>query len=689
MLNRAKKLLLLTALATLSSVAACSGSDAGSGNSDWELLGNSSDMQHRSSLNQIDSRSIDRLGIAWVSDMPSQDGMVGNPLVKNGVVFQSGALGLVVANDLKTGKILWSSQPEIAFHGLSDVNVSSRRFNRGLALYGNLAIVARGCDLVALDQKTGRQVWQSTSCDSREMLGITAAPRIGGDMVFTGNACGDSGAARSFVDAFDARTGKHRWRFYTVPGDPAKPAEDEVQAMAAKTWGSDWRSKTLGCGSVWDAMTYDRETGLLYLGVGGPAPFAPNLRSADAGDELFSNSIVALDARTGAYKWHFKQVPNDGWNFEPSVGIMAATLPVGGEKRRVVVSVPKNGFVYLLDAKTGKFLSGAAFAPQNWAKGLDKDGRPIYAPEARYWEKPEKSAIVLPGPSGAHGWEAMALDQEAGVLYIPSQVIPTRFTLKAGGLGSVSQDYYAAIRENYPVQPRGELVAWDVVNQREVWRRKQAFPMNGGVLLSGDLVYEGTAEGKLEVFEARTGKLLKAIAIGGAIRGAPSTAMLDGEQYVLVPVGNGNAAVTGAYAAPFGGTPQTRGAPRLVALKLGGQAAAPSLQEPIKAQKPPVGRFPRDLVATGRKTFENYNCVYCHGQDMIAAGGSIPDLRLTPPADYATFRSVVHDGILAERGMPRFAMMTESEARGIFAYIIDRSWDAHEDPDARPKPVGR
>ena len=281
-------------------------SDRSSANTNWELLGNSHEMQHNSPLNQINRSTIKRLGLAWSAEMPANDGLVGNPLIKDGIVFQSGALGRVFATNIRNGDLLWSSEPRIDFEGLSINAFWAWRYNRGVALVDDLVVVARGCDLVALDQKTGAEAWTARSCDPSEMYGITAAPRVGGGMVFTGNTCMDSGMSRGFVDAFDAVTGKRRWRFYTVPGDPDLPAEDDIQRMASKTWGTDWHSKSKGCGSVWDAMVYDPETGLVIFGVAGPAPWNPKLRASDAGDELFTNSIVALDAKTGKYRWHFK-----------------------------------------------------------------------------------------------------------------------------------------------------------------------------------------------------------------------------------------------------------------------------------------------------------------------------------------------------------------------------------------------
>jgi quinohemoprotein ethanol dehydrogenase len=339
---------------------------------DWELLGNSPDMQHHSGLSQINTETVSDLGLAWAIDLPARDGLIGNPLIRNGRIFQSGSQSQVFANDLKTGKLLWTYEPLADRPPGSFLETWLRSLNRGLALYEDLVIVGTSdCRLVAIDQATGVKRWEVETCDGEQAYMITGAPRVGGGKVFIGNSCADLGLNRGHVDAVDARTGKHLWRFYTVPGDPSKPQDSELYEMAVKTWGEGWYEKTKGCGSVWDAMVYDSELDQLIIGTGAPAPSDPTKRGKDAGDELFTSAVVALDAGTGAYRWHFTQVPGNAWNYEPAVGLMMTTLPIDGEDRRVVLNVPKNGFVYLLDAKTGEFISGRNYVPVNWAQGLD------------------------------------------------------------------------------------------------------------------------------------------------------------------------------------------------------------------------------------------------------------------------------------------------------------------------------
>ena len=645
----------------------------------WLLLGNSHEMQHHSELAQVNSDTISRLGLAWYADIPSRDGLVGNPLINNGVVFQSGPGGTVFANDLETGRTIWTYRASINYDILSIAGKWATRTNRGLALTKRLVIVASGdCRLIALDQKSGDPVWETESCDSTDFYGITAAPRIGGGMVFTGNACMESGYTRGFVDAFDANTGEHQWRFYTVPSDPDKPQDNSIYEMAVKTWGTGWYEHYKGCGSVWDAMTYDDELGMLFIGVGGITPFSPALRVKDAGDELFTTSIVALDARTGEYIWHFKQVPQDAWNYESSVGIMVADIRVDGEDRRTVISVPKNGFIYLLDAKTGEYLSGKNYVPVTWTTGLDENGRPIVPADAKYWER-DGATIVLPSLSGSHGWEALAFNPLANILYIPTTTLPTKIESDPEAVvGGTRMDFYYGLSGDPDWPAFGEIVAWNITTNAVEWRVKHEAILNGGLLhTAGNLVFQGDANGEFTAFDARTGSKLWSFDTGGAIRGAPSTVMSDGTQYIIVPVGNGSAATTGNLMARAASSWNARTAPRLLAFALDKNLVLPAAEPPSPLNLPPVKRFPTDLAESGEKLLEQNACVDCHGLGGESAGGSIPDLRrLAYP--FETFDSIVRQGSLSSNGMPKFDYLSDDQSKALYAYLINEAWTAYE-----------
>ena len=644
---------------------------------DWALLGNSPDMQHHSDLTQINTETVSDLGLAWAIDLPTRDGLVGNPLISNGRIFQSGSQSQVFANDLKTGELLWTYEPLAGRPPSSFLETWLRSLNRGLALYEDLVIVgASDCRLVAIDQETGIEQWQVETCDSEQAYMISGAPRVGGGKVFIGNSCADMGLNRGHVDAVDAKTGKHLWRFYTVPGDPKEPQDSELYEMALKTWGEGWYESTRGCGSVWDAMVYDAELDQLIIGTGAPAPADPTKRGKDVGDELFTSAVVALDAQTGAYQWHFTQVPGNAWNYEPAVGLMLATLPMNGVDKRVVLSVPKNGFVYVLDAQTGGFISGRNYVPVNWAKGLDNEtGRPIFDPAARYWEAADgEPTIILPSNAGAHDWTALAFDPESNVLFIPALTTPERRERTASG--EYSYDHRHSTEGDPEWQAFGELIAWDPVSQSEIWRQRLALPYNGGALhTAGGVVFQGTAEGYLNAYDAISGEQLGSFAAGGAIRAAPSTVVADGIQYIVVPAGAPSTSAASAGLTDYSSTAESRSRPRLLAFALGGDAPAPAWAAQLTFPKPPVDRYPPEVAAMGETIYELAGCVACHGYGGQSVGGAAADLRMRLPVNLEYLKAVL-GGLLAPR-MPQVEL-DDASAEALYAYLVNTAWSAHE-----------
>lgn len=644
---------------------------------DWALLGNSPDMQHHSDLTQINTETVSDLGLAWAIDLPTRDGLVGNPLISNGRIFQSGSQSQVFANDLKTGELLWTYEPLAGRPPSSFLETWLRSLNRGLALYEDLVIVgASDCRLVAIDQETGIEQWQVETCDSEQAYMISGAPRVGGGKVFIGNSCADMGLNRGHVDAVDAKTGKHLWRFYTVPGDPKEPQDSELYEMALKTWGEGWYESTRGCGSVWDAMVYDAELDQLIIGTGAPAPADPTKRGKDVGDELFTSAVVALDAQTGAYQWHFTQVPGNAWNYEPAVGLMLATLPMNGVDKRVVLSVPKNGFVYVLDAQTGGFISGRNYVPVNWAKGLDNEtGRPIFDPAARYWEAADgEPTIILPSNAGAHDWTALAFDPESNVLFIPALTTPERRERTASG--EYSYDHRHSTEGDPEWEAFGELIAWDPVSQSEIWRQRLALPYNGGALhTAGGVVFQGTAEGYLNAYDAISGEQLGSFAAGGAIRAAPSTVVADGIQYIVVPAGAPSTSAASAGLTDYSSTAESRSRPRLLAFALGGDAPAPAWAAQLTFPKPPVDRYPPEVAAMGETIYELAGCVACHGYGGQSVGGAAADLRMRLPVNLEYLKAVL-GGLLAPR-MPQVEL-DDASAEALYAYLVNTAWNAHE-----------
>lgn len=657
---------------------------------DWPLLGRNADMQHNSSLQLINDKNVAGLGLAWVAEMPTKEGLVGNALVVDGVVYQGAPRSQVFANALDTGKLLWKFEAPVKMpDGLSAPRWAFN-VNRGIAVSGDYVYYASAdCKLYAINRKSGEQAWSVEACDASQTTGfyaMTMAPRVGGGLVFVGNTCGDSGVGRGHVDAFDEKTGKPVWRFYTVPDDPAngKQKTPELE-RAAKTWGKGWQEKTNGCGSVWDGITYDAKLNQLYISTDGPAPWNPTFRGTHAGDELYTNSVVALDAKTGKYIWHYKETPGDGWNYSATSHLMLADLPINGRPRRVLMTAPKNGFFYVLDAKTGKFISANNIVPVNWASGIDpKTGRPIMKADARYWEKKDGKAVIQPPTSGAHNWQAMAYNEQTGLVYLGATYLPALAEAKPGMIGGVAtNDYYGFEAADPKYRPYGELVAWDPIQQKARWRVRRDLPFSGGTLTTaGNLVFQGTGDGKFEAFAADTGKRLWSFDTGGVGMAAPTTVTSNGEQLVLLPVGNGGASSIGQILVGAASNLQTRASPsRLLAFKLGGSATLAKTTA-LVIPKPPLPRPDKpDLVNAGASLWETKGCVYCHGHDVASANGNVKDLRFASADTHAAFAAIVLGGLRKEQGMPMFPDITMDEVKALQAYVLDRAWDAYSPAD--------
>lgn len=663
------------------------------GQRDWPLIGGSADVWHHSPLTQINAANVKTLGLAWKADIPSRDGLVGNPIVVDGVVYQAGPLGRAYANDVRTGKTLWTFSPQIDFNDRQTLtSFWSLRYSRGVSVLGDNVFVAAGdCRLFAVDRKTGKQNWEVTSCDISQGYGITAAPRVGDGKVFIGNHCLDSGAARGFVDAFDAKSGKRAWRFYTMPGDPSKPFESKALEMASKTWGTDYWKKTHGCVSAWDSLTYDEKLNLLYIGTGSAAPLSPKERAADAGDELFADSIVAVNATTGEYVWHYQTVQHDGWDLDAISPITIAELPIRGVKRRVLMTAPKNGFFYVIEAKTGKFLSANNITPVNWASHIDpKTGRPVTIADARYWERPGEQTVVSPAVGGAHTWQAMAFNPATRLAYIPVGVTPTLMaTDPKAVVGGVSADMYYGSSGDPKWTAHGELVAWDPLTQSARWRVQRTRPWNGGVLsTAGNLIFQGAAEGTFDAFAADTGKPLWSFNTHGSMMAAPTSVEVDGQQLILVATGNSGASPASTDVARYTSTPQSRSPSRLLAFKLGGTGSVPEtiVQE---FPKPPLPRQPESIAKEGGVYFEANWCVGCHGHGVENVRSSIPDLRLASAQTHEQFAAIVLGGARRDKGMPSFPTLTPDELKALQAYIINEAWVAYEAQEAAKAKSGQ
>jgi PQQ-dependent dehydrogenase (methanol/ethanol family) len=644
--------------------------------SDWRFIGNNLEQQHFSSLKQINGSTVKNLGLAWYADMPTKDGMTGVPLVTDGVVYQSGAMGTVFANDVRTGAPIWTFDAHLQFP-LPVVASYGARLTRGLALWEDQVIFATGdCRLIALNRKSGRKNWESSACDPKNYKTITGAPRVGNGMVFIGNSNEDSGIGRGHVDAFDVITGKHLWRFYTIPGDPSRGFESKAMESASKTWGNGY-ANFAGGGTVWDGITYDPQLNLLFVGTDGPSPLVPTSRGEGRGDELFTTCIVALDANTGAYVWHYQTTPGDGWNYDATMPIMIADIAVGGKIRHVVMQAPKNGFFYVLDAKTGKLINQPRnIVPINWASHIDtKTGRPVQREAAKYWLANHNPAVVMPGPTGAHGWMPMSFNPSTRLVYIPTMQMATLIGLDKSS-GAVDIDYYYALTHRMPF--KGSLLAYDPIAQKARWRHDIGPPYEGGTLsTAGDLVFQGTSTGYLIAYRADNGEKLWSRFTGSGILGAPSTVQIDGEQLIIVAAGSGTTSAVGFFKNVAG---NPGGPPRLLAFKLNGNVALPLVQPPSDViPEPPRPRPAHALALQGKAVYEANYCELCHGFRVIGGIGSVPDLRKASAKTHDMFMAIVLGGLLTDNGMPVFnESITSEQALSLQAYILEQAWRAFD-----------
>lgn len=650
---------------------------------EWLSYGGGYDEQRFSPLDQVNAENVSNLGLAWFADMDTGRGQEATPLMHDGTLYVSTAWSMVKAYDAKTGAPKWSFDPEVPRDTL--VRVCCDAVNRGVALYGDKVFVASlDGRLIAIDQETGNQAWSTTVVPDLDNYAITGAPRVANGLVLIGSA-GSEFRARGFLAAYDWKTGEEIWRFHTVPGNPADGFENEAMEAAAKTWAGAWWEFG-GGGTVWDSITFDPITNLVYFGTANAEPWNPNTNDRGLGDALYTGSIVAVDADTGEYAWHFQETPEDRWDFDSNAQITVAEIDFEGQQRRVVMHAPKNGFFYVLDARTGQFLSGEAFVPVNWADGLDPvTGRPNILPEARY-EQTGEVFIGTPGLYGGHTWHPMSYSPQTGLMYIPANntIMPYLADDEFEGSelgGQMGLDFSTVAmpadktaRQQALDVTTGHLLAWDPVKQREAWRVEYPGPSNGGTLsTAGNLVFQGTAGGEFRAYAADTGKQLWSFAAQTGIIAAPMTYAIDGEQYVAILVGWGGLwdMNTGILAGKSGPTPNIS---RLLVFKLGANGElppAPPLRELVL--DPPAFKGSPEQVARGGELYAMY-CGGCHG-DAAIAGQINPDLRHSPTiARQEAIRAIVIDGALEHNGMVSFDRVIDgNDAEAIRQYLIFRA----------------
>lgn len=648
---------------------------------DWVSLGGNFKQQHYSSLASITAENASSLGLAWSYDARSrrgrvQRGLEATPIVVDGVMYTSGAWGVVYALDAKTGREIWRYDPDV------DGNYARRAccdvVNRGVQVWkGKLYVGVLDGYLVCLDAATGKVNWKvDTITDRERFYTITGPPQIANNVVVIGNSGGEFGV-RGYITAYDLDTGKQAWRFFMVPGDPKNGFEHPELEEAAKTWdpNSDWNAG-LG-GTSWGELTYDPELNLLYVGTGNSSPYPIWFRSPNGGDNLYLASILAINPDTGRLAWHYQTTPGEIWDYTCTANMVLAELDIEGRLRKVLMHAPKNGFFYVLDRETGELISAEKFVPVNWASHIDKvTGRPVLTGEG--WYK-EKSKLVYPAMAGGHSWQPMSYSPVTRLVYIPALHLPMMYTAwkeykysrdNNMGVGGAPDEVFP---EGQKIQSEAFLLAWDPVLQKERWRVKMnVIDFNGGVLsTAGNLVFQGTTDGYFVVYRADTGEKLKEIKTGVGIMAAPSTYSIDGEQFVTVMAGFGGATLPflPEHAALF----EYENNGSIFTFKLNGDTTPlPPPVSHIDVPKPPDEKLSAQLVKEGESLYFQY-CIFCHAGFGSKHNSAYPDLAKMNQNTHEQFNSILLKGTLSPYGMASFAdILDDSKVRAIHHYLIDQ-----------------
>src|SRR6516225_11100 len=517
----------------------------------WLSYGRNQGETRYSTLKQINDTNAKRLGLAWTYAVGAGGGnQEGTPLMWNNTLYGITTWSVVYALDARTGRELWRWDPEVNQAAVRP-RICCGIVNRGIALYNGMIIAATNDGrLQALGALTGKPLWEARVAFPQDLYTLTMAPRIAGGKVIIGASGGDK-ATRGFFAAFDASTGRQAWKFYTVPGNPELPPENDAMKAALKTWGGDFWTKG-GGGAVWDGFAFDPEASLVYVGTGNAEPWVQKFRGAQNVDNLYTCSILAVDLTSGRLKWYFQTTPNDNWDYDSVQQLMLLDLNVKGKTRKVITQASKNGFFWVLDRLTGEFISAAPYVKTTWALGLDAKGRPMVNPAAYYGTDP---ITLFPTGGGAHNWSPMSYSPNTGYVYIPVFLQPYTYEaqkeFRPGSTGYARSGRDPKLIDSPAIGPptaegmRGALQAWDPVNQKLAWRIDGGGGIGGGaVATAGNLVFQVINDGRFRAVTADKGEILYEIQTGRTGMAPPITYEADGKQYVTFQGGLGRPAAT-------------------------------------------------------------------------------------------------------------------------------------------------
>ena len=643
----------------------------------WPSYGRTFSESHFSPLTQINTTSVEHLGLAWSLDLDVSNSITA-PLAMNGVIYLAAGYSVVHAVDAKSGKLLWRYDPHAA-------QASQKRLRngwgiRGLALWQDKVYVGtQDGRLLALSAADGKLVWSVQTLLYGNQF-ISGPPRVFNGKVIIGNGGADSGPVRGYVTAYDAESGRKLWRFFIVPPKPGERdgevSDEPLERLASKTWTGEWW-KYGGGGTVWNAMTYDPEYDRLYIGTGNGAPINRKIRSPGGGDNLFLASVLALDAKTGKYVWHYQTTPGESWDYNSSQDMTLATITLEGKQRKVILHAPKNGFFYVLDRENGKLISAEKLGKVTWAERVDRaTGRPVETASASYGSQ---SVVLYPGIQGVHHWPPQSYSPLTQLVYVPTLEMPGFYGDAAITGNSLAAWQYTpnysglmTIDTDVPVNVgKSILKAWDPKTQRAAWQIETPGASNGGTLATaGNLVFQGLADGYLHAYSADKGEDRWKFFCGTAVTGMPITYSVDGQQYLTITAGplHGSAGAVGSVSAQWGWDPRIH-PKRLLTFRLDGDAKLPPTPPPHRAQPLQAPEFKVDKTKAEAGAKEYARCILCHGPAAVA-GGITPDLRASAiPLSQEAFANIVRGGALVERGMPRFEELSDTQLDALRHYI--------------------